>query len=159
MHIANWYTIPDFTSYEININDKRIRSLKHYRKDCFHIMKVNERDGTVRIVDDTGKLIRVTPEALYELTFNSGKKLMPREDNAVYKSGMVKGMRKMKSNIDVLNGIVEHLPSEPEEFYIYDFYKNCIIEDNDKSTKDVVPDYMKIFEQPKIKPFIINPKI
>lgn len=156
MYVANWYTIPGFTSYEINIYTKDIRSLKHYKKDCFHIMKVYD-DGNVRIVDDTGKPTRISPEEAYDLTFNSGYELVPREDGAVYKSGMVKGMRKMKSNVDVINGTVENLPIKPEKFQIYDFYENYTIDDSDDE-ETVIPDYMKLFEQPKIKPFVINPK-
>lgn len=156
MNVANWYTIPGFTSYEINIHTRKVRSLKHYKKDCFHIMKATKH-GIVQIVDDTGKPIRISQDELYNLTFNSGYKLMPREDGAVYKSGMVKGMRKMKSNVDIINGTAEQLPSRPENFYMYDFYENYIIEDN-KEEENVVPDYMKLLEQPKIKPFIINPK-
>lgn len=156
MYVANWYTIPGFTSYEINIHTRKVRSLKHYKKDCFHIMKASKL-GIVQIVDDTGKPTRISQDELYELTFNSGYKLMPREDGAVYKSGMVKGMRKMKSNVDVVNGTVENLPIKSENFYVYDFYENYTVEE-DEEIETVVPDYMKLFEQPKIKPFIINPK-
>jgi hypothetical protein len=119
-------------------------------------MKVYD-DGNVRIVDDTGKPTRISPEEAYDLTFNSGYELVPREDGAVYKSGMVKGMRKMKSNVDVINGTVENLPIKPEKFQIYDFYENYTIDDSDVE-ETVIPDYMKLFEQPKIKPFVINPK-
>ena len=40
-----WFTIPDFTSYEISVNTGLIRSLKHFKKDCFHIMKVDKKTG------------------------------------------------------------------------------------------------------------------
>lgn len=108
----NWYTIPGFTSYEININSREVRSNKHFNKDSHHIMKVSD-EGTVRIVDDFGKPTKISVSKLYNITFKSGKKLNPREDNAVYLSGMLKGCR---------NSIPEVLPPEKDNYVTIDFY-------------------------------------
>lgn len=112
MRQYNWYTIPGFTSYEINIHTNMVRSNKHFVRDSHHIMKVSE-SGTVRIVDDFGKPRRMKLTDLYDITFKSGKKSNPREDNAVYLSGMLKGCR---------NSIPEVLPPEPKEYISMDFY-------------------------------------
>lgn len=109
-YTANWYTIPGFTAYEINVHDRRVRSNKHFNKQSHHIMKVYD-DDKVRIVDDFGKPKRVTVDDLYELTFNSGHKLNPRGDYYVYKGGMIKGLR---------NSIPEVV--ESEKYIELDFY-------------------------------------
>lgn len=111
--LANWYTIPGFTSYEINIHNKQVRSNKHYKKDSHHIMKVYG-NNTIKIVDDFGKPTRVNVDDLYELTFNSGYKLNPRGDDEVYISGMYKGMR---------NSIAEVVAKKDEEYVTLNFYE------------------------------------
>ena len=113
---ANWYTIPGFTSYEINIHTKDIRSNKHFSKDPHHIMKVN--NNKVRIVDDFGKPVRVDVNDIYNLTFNSGKKLKPRGDNDIYIGGMIKGLR---------NSVAEIIDDE-EKYVTLDF---CNIVNNE----------------------------
>lgn len=128
-YTANWYTIPGFTSYEINIRTKDIRSNKHFKKDSHHIMKVYD-DGNVRIVNDYGEPTRISPEEAYNLTFNSGHKLNPRGDYDVYKSGMIKGMRNSKA------GLTKHKEEQFIEINFYDALK--------RSSTDL------------IKPFTIN---
>lgn len=109
--IYNWYVIPGFSAYEINIHDKHVRSNKHFNKMSHHIMKV--KSNTVRIVDDFGVSRRVDLDYLYDITFNSGNKLRPRGDNEVYKSGMLKGAR---------NSIAEVLEPEEQKYVTLDFY-------------------------------------
>lgn len=108
--LYNWYTIPGFSSYDINIHNKSIRSNKHFNSG-HHIMKV--KSNKVTIVDDFGKPQRIDIDNLYNITFNSGKKLRPRGDNDYYKSGMIKGAR---------NSIPEVVKSKEDDYIILDFY-------------------------------------
>lgn len=121
----NWYTIPGFTSYDINIDTKEVRSHKHFNLDSHHIMKVT--NGRVNIVDDRGKPTKISVDKLYQLTFYSGNELNPRGDYDVYKSGMVKGMRNV-STVDMSD-----VMSGGDGIYI-DFYK-IITESTSSLTK------------------------
>lgn len=123
---AKWYTIPGFTSYDININTREVRSNKHFNRDSHHIMKVSD-SGKVTIVDDRGKPTRISVDNLYTITFKSGYRLNPRGDHDIYKSGMVKGMRNV-STVDMNDAMIND-----GGIYI-DFYK-IITESNSSLTK------------------------
>lgn len=102
MYNTEWYVVPGFSWYDININTKEIRSHKHYKSDAFHIMKNN--NGRVRIVDDYGQSRSMKVKYLYDLTFNSSKELQPASENVSRAGGMFKVNRNMDSNVDILNG-------------------------------------------------------
>ena len=131
-----WYQIPDFMSYDININTKQVRSHKHpYGNMRYHIMKIYD-DGKVRLVDDYGKRKSVTPNWLYDHTFNSGNELVCR-DNELWLGGMNRLAKKQTSNINIIQGTYQPLPIKKQEYVTIDFTKY-----SNKKT---------------VKPFIINP--
>lgn len=115
-----WYMIPGFRCYEINIDTLDVRSLKHYKSDPFHIMKVDEHSGNVRIVDDYGKPTRISPEELYDITFNRGYELKPRGSEEIWKGGMSKVARNMNGNINILTGNISPIAQPREEAYVID---------------------------------------
>lgn len=135
--INEWFIIPGFRCYEININTKEVRSHKHYKNDPFHIMQV--RDGKVTIVDDYGKSRSMNVESLYDMTFNSGYELNSRRNGEYWVNGMVKGLRACKSNVNVLTGEIYFEEKEEPAPIILDF--TSVVEK----------------EQKKIRPFIIKP--
>lgn len=100
--MEQWYIIPGYRCYEINIHDRRIRSLKHWKSDRFHIMK--EKDGKVTLVNDYGKSTRVKVDDMYNRTFNEGNKLYPRGDYEYWTGGMVKGLRNCYPGVNILSG-------------------------------------------------------
>lgn len=103
--LYNWYSIPGFVSYEINYYTGEIRSCKHF--NCgFHIMTVS-KTGRVKITDDAGVSRSMKVADLYDLTFKSGNKLMPRRDNEIYCGGM----RRVNQS---LAGLMTPNPTKPE---------------------------------------------
>lgn len=80
-----WYHIPGYNGYDINKNTMKIRSFKNYKKDPYHIMTV-DKYGKVTVSNDVKGRTHITPQALYDLTFNSGAKLEPALDG-IYMSG------------------------------------------------------------------------
>lgn len=130
-----WYVIPGYCSYEINIETQEVRSNKHFRADSHHIMKVYD-DGTVRITDDFGVRRSITPEELYDITFNQGYELKPRAGEDVYCGGMAKVNRNMIGNLNILDGTYYAI-EEPKVEYA---------------------DYPIITTISLIKPFKINPQ-
>lgn len=146
-----WFSIPGFRSYEINKYTKDIRSLKHYKKDCYHIMKIKD-DGSTVIVSDYGKPTRVFPDDMYRLTFCEGHELKPRGDNERWCGAMCKVNRKMDSNLNILTG--EYKPIEET----VDKRKQLADEEHLFSPKidenKIIIDYAPNFGL--IKPFIIK---
>lgn len=131
-----WFQIPGFMSYDININTRQVRSHKHpYGNMRYHIMKVYD-DGTVRLVDDYGKRKSVSPSFLYDQTFNSDNELVNR-DNELWLGAMNPLSKRQSSNIDIINGTYKPLPEKKQEYVTIDFTKYS----NKKTTK----------------PFTINP--
>lgn len=118
---SNWYRIPTFECYDINVHDKRVRSSKHYKKDSFHIMQVI--NGKVTIVSDTGKPTRIKVDDLYELTFHSKYPLHPVGDYEFWVNTMNKTCRKLSSNVDIVNGTYTPIYAEPKSEFVLDFSK------------------------------------
>lgn len=144
-NVYNWYIIPGFSSYDMNINTKDIRSHKHYKRDLHHIMKVSDQN-TVTVTDDAGTSKRMNVDELYDLTFNKGYELRPRSDNASFRNGMVKSMRYMEGNVtgfpnsSIPHPILGHAP---------------ILCEN-KNDGYIILDFTKIVEPTMIKPFTID---
>lgn len=116
---AKWFLIPGFSSYEINIRTREVRSNKHFNKMRFHIMQVN--GGKVRIVDDFGKPTSISVDELYSITFNQGNKLRSRGDNDYHMGGMRKINRNMQVNCDLLNHTYTPVPPEEPKTFSLDF--------------------------------------
>ena len=74
-----WFIIPGFRSYDINLYTGQVRSSKHYGKDPNHIMKVYS-GNRVQLTDDYGTRGYVKVDELFANTFNRGHKLEPRAD-------------------------------------------------------------------------------
>lgn len=138
-----WYSIPGFLAYEININTMQVRSNKHPNKMTHHIMKVDS--GKVTIVDDYGDPKRMKVIDLFNLTFTPGEdaKPVPRATNSVWMGSMSKVNRNYDSNIDLLGGTFKETSQEKDK--------------NQEVAFSGFLDYVKQ-EEPKTKPFIINPK-
>lgn len=99
--LYQWFIIPGFSFYEININTREVRSNKHYKNDSHHIMKGSKtRGGSTVIVDDYGIPRRVLVDYLYDLTFNSGHKLQFRADVWQPTGGMLKFNRNQSVGMD-----------------------------------------------------------
>lgn len=95
MEMMNWYSIPGFSSYDINYNTGEIRSCKHFNTG-FHIMKVT--NDKVTLVDDKGNSKRMKVKDLYNITFNMGNKLEPRGEYDMYCGGMKRVNRKKEGS-------------------------------------------------------------
>lgn len=67
----NWYYIPGYTGYQINRKTGLVRSFKNFKADPYHIMKV-DKHGYVTVSNDIKGSVKITPQKLYDLTFNSG---------------------------------------------------------------------------------------
>lgn len=142
-----WYTIPGFRSYEISSHTRLIRSLKHYKKDCFHIMKVSKA-GTVQVTDDYGVSRRMRVDDLYDITFNQGNELKPRGDRDVWKGGMIKANRSMIADVDILGGTQNPTKNVKQQTPVNLSFAVPIAEDNSKQTFTL--DFSKLSH---IKPF------
>lgn len=140
-----WYIIPGYSSYDMNIYTGKVRSHKHPNKMIHHIMKEND-DGEVTLVDDYGKSKRIDVLKLYNMTFNSGLKRQPRTCDEIRLGHMRKVNRNYKSNVDILNGVYTLLEEQkdPKTQIAFSGFLDAIT--LDKETKQ------------KTKPFIINPK-
>lgn len=80
-----WYMIEGFNGYEINENGT-VRSMKMMWKDPGHLLKL-DKYGYYTLSNNENKRVRITPNELLNLVFNSGLPLKPRPDNAVYLGG------------------------------------------------------------------------
>lgn len=84
-----WYRIPQYDGYHINIKTQDIRSFKNFNADPYHIMVLN-KNGAVTLYRDDGKRVTRKPEYFYDLTFNSGNNPDPVPTNGVYMGGRQK---------------------------------------------------------------------
>ena len=137
-----WYMIPGFECYEINIHTREIRSLKHpHGRMCFHIMKKSTEgdNAIVTLVDDYGVPTKKTRREYYDITFNQGHKLRGRGDNERWLNGMSKVCRNYKSNVNILEGTYEPVAT-PSTFTL-----------NFESNEPI-----RVNEPKKVKPFIYN---
>lgn len=108
-----WFIIPGFRGYDININTKEIRSNKHFNKDPHHIMKVS-KSNTVCVTDDYGKSRRVDVDDLYIETFNKGKKLEYRADNWSHMGGM----QRLGRTFDIKMDFSKYVEKQPSNYNI-----------------------------------------
>lgn len=102
-----WYQIPGFSSYDIGKNTKYVRSHKHFKSDSHHIMKSSlalpNDNPSIQMTDDAGVSRWVKREFLYDKTFNMGYLLKPRNQEEVYKGGMVRTNRYMKGDVQLVD--------------------------------------------------------
>lgn len=145
MENYEWYIIPGYSSYDMNIYTGKVRSHKHPNKMTHHIMKEND-DGEVTLVDDYGKSKRISALKLYNMTFNSGLKKQPRMGNELRLGHMRKVNRNYDGNVDILNGT--YIPLEekkdPKEQVVLSGFLDAISPNTG--------------ERSMTKPFNINPK-
>ena len=80
-----WYMIEGFNGYEIN-EDGQVRSMKMMWKNPGHLLKL-DKQGYYTLSNNENKRVRMKPEQLLDIVFNSGKPLKPRNENAVYMGG------------------------------------------------------------------------
>lgn len=80
-----WYFIPGFNGYQIN-SEGIVRSMKMMHKDPGHKL-VKDKSGKYILTNDNNKRVRISPEELMDMTFNSNKELNPVMDDVVYLGG------------------------------------------------------------------------
>lgn len=80
-----WYMIEDFNGYEIN-KEGQVRSMKMMYSNPWRLLKL-DKNGDYTLTNNFNKRVKISPEELLDLVFNSGKKLYPREDNEIYLGG------------------------------------------------------------------------
>lgn len=100
-----WFIIPGFRSYDINLYTGQVRSSKHYGKDPNHIMKVYS-GNRVQLTDDYGTRGYVKVDELFANTFNRGHKLEPRADSWV----SMNNMSRINRNYDLKLNFDQYLP-------------------------------------------------
>lgn len=111
-----WYMIEGFNGYEINENGQ-VRSMKMMWKDPGHLLKL-DKYGRYTLSNNKNERIRITPEELLNIVFNSGHPLRPRNENAVYMGG-----RNKRFYFD------EGIYPKDENTYKMDFSKFIVKED------------------------------
>ena len=80
-----WYMIEGFNGYEIN-EEGQVRSMKMMHKNPGHLLKP-DKYGYYSLSNNENKRVRISPQELLDIVFNSGKPLKPRNENAVYMGG------------------------------------------------------------------------
>ena len=79
-----WYMINGFNGYEINEKGE-VRSMKMMWKNPGHLLKLN--NGKYTLTNNENKRVRISPQELLDIVFNSGNELKPRSEEAVYLGG------------------------------------------------------------------------
>ena len=77
-----WYMIEGFNGYEIN-EEGVVRSMKMMNANPGHVLKL-DKNGKYTLSNNQNKRVRITPQELLDIVFNSGNELKPRPENAVY---------------------------------------------------------------------------
>ena len=96
-YTANWYTIPGFTSYEINIRTKDIRSNKHFKKDSHH--------RTNTIIDSNYKILDIISDSNLFLYLSKIQEEVHRFAINYHRNIKSKGL--LSSYLDLVPGIGE----------------------------------------------------
>lgn len=97
-----WYHIPGFNGYQIN-KDGEVRSMKMMYANPGYYLK-RRKDGSYELTNDENKRIRIKPEKLLKLTFESGKNLYPVIEDDVYLGGRNKIFKNSKKKKDISYG-------------------------------------------------------
>lgn len=97
---VEWYRIPQYNGYHINIKTGEIRSFKNFNADPYHI-KVPNKNGAISLYRDDGKRITRKPDYFYCLTFKNGAELDPVIDNGIYMGGRKKTSKSQSEPIQM----------------------------------------------------------
>lgn len=80
-----WYMIKGFNGYEIN-DEGIVRSMKMMYANPGHILK-KDKHGYYTLSNNENKRVRMLPQQLLDIVFNSDEPPMVRPDDAVYMGG------------------------------------------------------------------------
>lgn len=89
-----WYMIEGFNGYEIN-KEGVVRSMKMMNANPGHHIKLYDEDRYGNPIDppyyilsnNFNQRVKMTPEELLDIVFNSGKPLKPRKEDSIYMGG------------------------------------------------------------------------
>lgn len=112
-----WYMIKGYNGYEIN-KEGIVRSMKMARSNPGYILK-RDKYGYYTLSNDRNERVRVKPEHLLDIVFNSGNPLMERPDNAVYMGGRNKRFYFDKT-IKNKKGHIQNIEMDFSQFVVED---------------------------------------
>ena len=112
-----WYMIKGFNGYEIN-EQGVVRSMKMMNANPGHLLK-QDKHGYYTLSNDENKRVRISPQQLLDIVFNSGNPLIPRNENAVYMGSRNKRFyfdKTLKNN----KGHVQNIQMDYSKFIVKD---------------------------------------